>query len=149
FTVPADKGDARNLTHTPRVAERDPAWSPDGKSIAFFSDESGEYELHIVDQSGLGAGKKINLGNPPSFFYAPLWSPDSKKIAYTDKRLNLWYVDLEKGMPVKVTTDRFDDPTSTMNESWIVEAVRGNLDRKSTRLELQSRFDLVCRLLLE
>ncbi len=118
FTVPADKGDARNLTHTPRVAERDPAWSPDGKSIAFFSDESGEYELHIVDQSGLGAGKKINLGNPPSFFYAPLWSPDSKKIAYTDKRLNLWYVDLEKGMPVKVTTDRFDDPTSTMNESW-------------------------------
>jgi len=118
FTVPADKGDARNLTHTPRVAERDPAWSPDGKSIAFFSDESGEYELHIVDQSGLGAGEKINLGNPPSFFYAPLWSPDSKKIAYTDKRLNLWYVDLEKGMPVKVTTDRFDDPTSTMNESW-------------------------------
>ena len=118
FTVPADKGDARNLTHTPRVAERDPAWSADGKSIAFFSDESGEYELHIVDQSGLGAGKKINLGNPPSFFYAPLWSPDSKKIAYTDKRLNLWYVDLEKGMPVKVTTDRFDDPTSTMNESW-------------------------------
>jgi len=118
FTVPADKGDAGNLTHTPRVAERDPAWSPDGKSIAFFSDESGEYELHIVDQSGLGAGKKINLGNPPSFFYAPLWSPDSKKIAYTDKRLNLWYVDLEKGMPVKVTTDRFDDPTSTMNESW-------------------------------
>jgi tricorn protease len=118
FTVPAEKGDARNLTHTPRVAERDPAWSPDGKSIAFFSDESGEYELHIVDQSGLGAVKKINLGNPPSFFYGPLWSPDSKKIAYTDKRLNLWYVDLEKGTPVKVTTDRFDDPTSTMNESW-------------------------------
>src|SRR2546429_4956193 len=58
FTVPADKGDARNLTHTPRVAERDPAWSPDGKSIAFFSDASGEYELHIVDQSGLGAGKR-------------------------------------------------------------------------------------------
>ena len=118
FTVPAEKGDARNLTHTPRVAERDPAWSPDGKSIAFFSDESGEYELHIVDQSGLGPVKKINLGNPPSFFYGPLWSPDSKKIAYTDKRLNLWYVDLEKGVPVKVTTDRFDDPTSTMNESW-------------------------------
>jgi len=118
LTVPAEKGDVRNLTHTPRVAERDPAWSPDGKSIAFFSDESGEYELHIVDQSGLGSVKKINLGNPPSFFYGPLWSPDSKKIAYTDKRLNLWYVDVEKGPPVEVTRDRFDDPTSTMNESW-------------------------------
>ena len=80
LTVPAEKGDVRNLTHTPRVAERDPAWSPDGKSIAFFSDESAEYELHIVDQSGLGSVKKINLGNPPSFFYGPLWSPDSKKL---------------------------------------------------------------------
>ena len=63
-----------------------------------------------MDQSGLGAVKKISLGNPPSFFYNPTWSPDSKKIAYTDKRLNLWYVDVEKGSPVKVTTESFEDP---------------------------------------
>lgn len=118
FTVPGEKGDIRNLTRTSAVAERDPAWSPDGKSIAFFSDESGEYALHIADQSGSGSVKKINLGNPPSYFYSPLWSPDSKKIAYTDKRLNLWYVDVEKGTPVKVATDRYDDPTSTMTETW-------------------------------
>jgi tricorn protease len=118
LTVPAEKGDVRNLTRTTAVAERDPAWSPDGKSIVFFSDESGEYALHIVDQTGLGAVKKINLGNPPSYFYGPLWSPDSKKIAYTDKRMNLWYVDVEKGSPVKVTSDRYEDPTSTMNETW-------------------------------
>ena len=97
LTVPAEKGDVRNLTNTPGVAERDPAWSPDGKWIAYFSDESGEYALHLRDQNGMGEVKKINLGNPPSFFYAPIWSPDSKKIAYTDKRLNLWYVDLDKG----------------------------------------------------
>jgi tricorn protease len=118
LTVPAEKGDARNLTRTPAVAERDPAWSPDGKSIAFFSDESGEYALHIVDQSGLGAVKKINLGNPPSFFYSPIWSPDSKKIAYKDKRLNLWYVDVEKGTPVKVTSDLYEDPSYSIDESW-------------------------------
>ncbi len=118
LTVPAEKGDIRNLTRTTAVAERDPAWSPDGKSIAYFSDESGEYALHISDQTGSGAVKKINLGNPPSFFYGPLWSPDSKKIAYTDKRLNLWYVDVEKGAPVKVTTDRYDDPSSVFNENW-------------------------------
>jgi len=118
LTVPGEKGDIRNLTRTTAVAERDPAWSPDGKSIAYFSDESGEYALHISDQAGSGAVKKINLGNPPSFFYGPLWSPDSKKIAYTDKRLNLWYVDVEKGAPVKVTTDRYDDPTSAFNENW-------------------------------
>jgi tricorn protease len=118
LTVPGEKGDIRNLTRTTAVAERDPAWSPDGKSIAYFSDESGEYALHISDQSGSGTVKKINLGNPPSYFYGPLWSPDSKKIAYTDKRLNLWYVDVEKGTPVKVTMDRYDDPTSTLNQAW-------------------------------
>jgi len=104
ISVPAEKGDARNLTNTTGVAERDPSWSPDGKWIAYFSDESGEYQLHLRDQKGMGEVKKINLGDPPSFFYNPTWSPDSKKIAYTDKRLNHWYVDIEKGQPVKVDT---------------------------------------------
>ena len=106
LTVPAEKGDVRNLTRTAGVAERDPSWSPDGKSIAYFSDESGEYALHVRDQKGLGEVKKINLGNPASFFYSPVWSPDSKKIAYSDKRLNTWYVDIEKGLPVKFDTLR-------------------------------------------
>jgi len=118
LTVPAEKGDVRNLTRTTAVAERDPAWSPNGKSIAFFSDESGEYALHIVDQSGFGRVKKINLGNPPSYFYGPVWSPDSKKISYTDKRMNFWYVDVEKGTPVKVDADRFEDPGVTLGATW-------------------------------
>ncbi len=118
LTVPAEKGDARNLTNTPGVAERDPAWSPDGKSIAYFSDESGEYALHIRDQNGLGTVKKIDLGKPPSFFYAPAWSPDNKKVAYSDKRLHLWYVDLEHPSPVQVATDRFDSPLHTFDVNW-------------------------------
>lgn len=109
-TVPADKGDIRVLTQNSGVAERDPAWSPDGQSIAYFSDESGEYALHVRDQSGLGVVRKIDLGNPPGFFYAPVWSPDSRKIAYTDKRLNYWYVSLDKRTPVRVDTDLFTDP---------------------------------------
>jgi tricorn protease len=118
LSVPGEKGDVRNLTRTTSVVERDPAWSPDGKWIAYFSDESGEYALHLVDQSGFGAVKKIGLGQPPSFFYGPTWSPDSKKIAYTDKRLNFWYVDVEKGTPVKVDTDRFEDPSVTLGVAW-------------------------------
>ena len=47
ITVPAEKGDPRNLTNTPGVMEREPQWSPDGKSIAYLSDESGEYALHV------------------------------------------------------------------------------------------------------
>ena len=118
LTVPGEKGDIRNLTRTTAIAERDPAWSPDGKWIAFFSDESGEYALHVVDQSGLGEVKKISLGSPPSFFYGPTWSPDSKKIAYTDKRLNVWYVDIEKAQPVKVATDLYDAFAVPISCTW-------------------------------
>src|SRR6202158_533617 len=118
LTVPVEKGDVRNLTRTTAVAERDPSWSPDGKSIAFFSDESGEYALHIVDQSGFGNVKKINLGNPPSYFYAPTWSPDSKKIAYANKRMNFWYADVGKGVPVRVDADRFEDPSVALAVNW-------------------------------
>ena len=119
FTVPTDKGDIRNLTKSPAVADRDPSWSPDGKSIAYFSDDSGEYELCIRDQNGSGTARHINLGNPPSFFYTPTWSPDSKKIAYTDKRLQLWYLDLDKAAPKLVDTDYyFTFATNPMSPSF-------------------------------
>ena len=115
ITVPAEKGDVRNLTNSSGVADRDPAWSPDGKWIAYFSDESGEYALHLESQTGMGEVRKISLGNPPSFFYAPTWSPDSKKISFTDKRLNLWYMELDKGTPIKVDTSRRG---AGFNASW-------------------------------
>ncbi len=118
LTVPADKGDIRNLTNSTSAADRDPAWSPDGKSIAYFSDESGEYALHIRDQNGLGTVTKISLGFPPSFFYTPTWAPDNKHIAYFDKRLNLWYVDIDKKTPVKVDTDLYDSPSYDFRPYW-------------------------------
>jgi tricorn protease len=108
-TVPAEKGDLRILTQIPGVAEREPAWSPDGQSIAYFSDESGEYALHIRDPSGLGEVRRIDLGSPPTVYYSPVWSPDSKKIAYSDKRLNYWYFDPEQGTPLRFDTDLFVD----------------------------------------
>jgi tricorn protease len=117
LTVPAEKGDIRNLTQTTAVVERDPAWSPDGKSVAYLSDESGEYALHIRNQNGMGEVRKIDLGSPPTFYYSPTWSPDSKKIAYTDKRLNVWYVDLEKKTPARVDTDTYAGP-SQLNPVW-------------------------------
>jgi tricorn protease len=116
FTVPVKKGDVRNLTHTPGVCERFPAWSPDGQSIAYFSDASGEYDLVISDQKG--AQKTVISLNKKSFFYHPIWSPDSKKIAFTDKALNLYYVTVETKEVVKVDTDRYDHPERTINPVW-------------------------------
>ncbi len=104
FTVPAEKGDTRNLTRTSGVAERDPSWSPDGKSIAYFSDASGEYQLYVRDQDGLQPPHVIDLGPSPSFFYHPTWSPDSKHVAFADKHLRLWYVDVAGGKPIKIDT---------------------------------------------
>jgi tricorn protease len=124
LTVPVEHGDIRNLTNTTAAAERDPAWSPDGKWIAYFSDESGEYALHLRAQDGMGETHKINLGNPPSFFYSPTWSPDSKKITYSDKRLNLWYVDVDAGKPILVDTNPYDggpgfNPVWSPDSRWI------------------------------
>jgi tricorn protease len=117
LTVPAEKGDIRNVTNTPGVEDRDPSWSPDGKSIAYFSDESGEYALHIRGQNGIGPVTKISLGEP-AFYYGPTWSPDSKLIAYSDNKLNLWYVSLAHPVPVKVDTDRFDTPLHEFDQAW-------------------------------
>jgi len=113
-TVPAEKGDARNITNTTGVMERSPAWSPDGRWIAYLSDESGEYALHLREQSGLGEVKKINLGER-AFFSGLTWSPDSKKIAYLDNHLGLWYVDIAKGTPVKIDTA---NRGTSFNPSW-------------------------------
>jgi tricorn protease len=118
LSVPAEKGDVRNLTMSPGVADRFPSWSPDGKWVAWFSDASGEYALHLGSPDGLSPVRVIGLGKPPSFFYAPQWSPDGREIAYTDKRLNLWMLDVEKPAPVKIDTDRYDTPNVHLDPSW-------------------------------
>ena len=117
ITVPAEKGDPRNLTNTADVNEREPVWSPDGRTIAYFSDESGEYALHLRDQNGLGELKKLSLGDKPAFYSAPRWSPDSKKIAYLDNHLGVWYIDLEQKKPVLVDKDYYSSDRD-LTPSW-------------------------------
>ena len=101
ITLPAKKGDPRNLTQTTGVHERYPAWSPDGKFIAYFSDESGEYALHIQPQNGKGKIRKYKL-NGTGFYNALLWSPDSKKITFTDNGRNLYWINIENGKIKKI-----------------------------------------------
>lgn len=118
LTAPAEKGDIRNLSNTPGVMERDPAWSPDGKSIAYFSDDGGEYALYVIDRNATNQARRIELGEAPSFYYSPIWSPDSKKVAYHDKRLNLWFMDLESGKSTKIDTDIYEHPERGYDPCW-------------------------------
>lgn len=117
FTIPADKGDVRNLTNSTGAADHDPAWSPDGKSIAYFSDRSGEYKLYIESQDGIAQAKEINIPNP-KHYYTVSWSPDSKKILCTDTDLKVWVIDTTSGAMKQVGSDPLMVPNRTMNPTW-------------------------------
>jgi tricorn protease len=117
FTMPADKGDVRNLTNSSASAERDPAWSPDGKFVSYFSDKSGEYKLVIEAQDGLTPPREITLKNP-THYYTPSWSPDSKKLLFSDTNLRVWVLDVASGAAKVVGNDPWMVPQRTLNPVW-------------------------------
>jgi tricorn protease len=117
FTLPREKGDDRNLTNTPAANERWPAWSPDGKSIAYFSDRGGEYQLYIADQEGKGTPREIKINGAGSYA-EPKWSPDSKKISFSDNSRSIFVVDVASGELAKVSSDVMYGPVRILNHAW-------------------------------
>ncbi|MEI6666638.1 MAG: PDZ domain-containing protein [Acidobacteriota bacterium] len=116
-TVPAEKGDARNITGTVAAHERSPQWSPDGTRIAYLSDASSEYELHVVVQDGKGDVKKFKLGG--AGFYSDLrWSPDSLKIAFEDNSQTAFYIDLASGAVKRIGRNRVFNPADQISYDW-------------------------------
>jgi tricorn protease len=109
ITVPAEKGDPRNLTNTQASHERSAVWSPEGKQIAYFSDEPGEYGLFVRSQDGKGEIKKYALDGA-GFYENPLWSPDSKKITFSDNSWSLYWLDLESGKTEKISSEALYGP---------------------------------------
>jgi len=122
-TVPAEKGDVRNITRTDDRAERRPAWSPDGAQIAYFGEHDGEYVLKIVDQKGLEEPRIVTLPEP-TFYYDLVWSPDSRKLAFNDVKQNLYMLDLATEKVTTVDTDpqflRYPTPVWSPDSRWLV-----------------------------
>jgi tricorn protease len=102
----------KNLTNTPGVAERYPTISPDNKSVAYFSDEGGEYSLHVRSLEN-DSVQKIQIEPKPSFYWGLAWAPDSKKVAFHDRRLEFWMADVTAGKVAKVDTS-----TYTAQDNW-------------------------------
>jgi tricorn protease len=121
FTVPAANGQIKNLTRSPGIHERDAAWSPDGKTIAFVSDETGECEIHVMPADGSAPAKALTNG-ADTYKYELYWSPDSKKIAWTDRLQRIQVVDVEsRKVTIAATADAFEmrDLAWSPDSQWI------------------------------
>ena len=118
FTVPAKYGNVRNLTKTPGVHERNSKWSPDGKTIAYISDVTGEDEIYVMPQDGAGSPTQLTT-NADVYKYDLAWSPDSKKIMWAEKKQRLQYVDVESK---KVTVIIQSDVWEITNYAWSPES---------------------------
>ncbi len=118
ITVPAKKGDARNLTNTPGVMERNPVWSPDGQTVAYFTEAGGQYQLELQPQDGIGATRQIDLGGGDNFYYAAAWSPDGHFIGYSNSRGEIWVVELANGRRTLVDTNPWGRSSTGFPLSW-------------------------------
>ena len=117
FTVPVDKGDWRNLTKSTGAHDRSPAWSPDGREMAWLSDVSGEYQILIGDQAGLAKPRSIDL--PAPAFYSNLsWSPNGKLLMLSDNHYNLWTIDAATGRATKIDTEVYATPGRDFDATW-------------------------------
>ena len=104
FTVPAEHGPTRNLTHSSTAHDKAARWSPDGRRIAFISDLSGEEELYLIDQDGSGAPERLTTDGS-MMRYPPVWSPDGKYLAFSDKAGRLWTLEVATKRLTLVASD--------------------------------------------
>lgn len=102
FSLPAKEGITYNLTNSSDANDYAPAWSPDGKSMAYISDKDGEFHIYLHD---LASGHERKLtGDVKTYIYGFDWSPDSKKIVWTEKKNTLNLLDVASGKNTVVET---------------------------------------------
>ena len=123
FTVPAEHGPTFDLTRTSGIAERFPAWSPDGKLVAYWSDRSGEYQLVVRNADGSGEERTVTkLG--PGFRYRLFWSPDSTKVVFADQAQDINVCDIATGLVTRMDKGlyMFEGDLERFTPSWSADS---------------------------
>ncbi|HWE46833.1 MAG TPA: S41 family peptidase [Caulobacteraceae bacterium] len=103
FSVPAEYGATRNLTQTESADEDHPAWSPDGRTVAYTTDVSGGQQIAV--RPAEGGPETVLTSFAKGYFYGPVWSPDNRSVAFSDSDHKLWLLDTRGGAPKQVAQD--------------------------------------------
>jgi tricorn protease len=107
FNVPVKDGATLNLTRSSKAFDRHPSWSPDGRTIAYWSDQSGEYEIWLQNTQGPAIPKQLSKRNK-GFGYTLHWSPDNKKIAFMDEKNDISIIDVTTGIIEKIANNEWN-----------------------------------------
>ena len=125
WTLPAKTGAPRQLTTSDDAAERGPSWSPDGRWIAYFSDEDGEYNLYVTQSDGKGETRKLTETSE-NYFFQISWAPNSESLLITDKAGAIHHIDLESGDREMIDRDEWANQPSMSwsgDSRWIAYSV--------------------------
>jgi len=128
FTVPAKEGLTYNLTRSQGVREIFPTWSPDGRSIVYYSDASGEYEIYLMDGNGAGQPRQLTAGSR-IWRFPPKWSPDSRMLLFADRDQKLQLLDVATRVLTVVDKARRHDLTDygwSPDSRWLVYSKDGD-----------------------
>jgi tricorn protease len=104
YLIDTELEKAENLTRSSDTRETAPAVSPDGKTVAFYSDRSGEYELYTMEPRAGAPWTQVTKGSK-TYYYRIAWSPDGSKLAFQDKDFTLFVAEPAQGTVEKA--DRF------------------------------------------